>query len=147
PSGCANPPAHPRGLLRRTEVMLRRKWCAMGLAALLSGTAAQAQTVITPESGQPALAVKVLTPGTSDAVSVPGTIVVSPSRGNGSTPRRFMAPNQTLVVQETPPSAGAPGEPEGRALQIATEEGQPPAETPLGPTPLPNVNILNDLIF
>jgi hypothetical protein len=118
----------------------------MGLAALLSGTAAQAQTVITPESGQPPLAVKVLTPGTSDAVSVPGTIVVSPSRGNGSTPRRFMAPNQTLVVQDSP-AAGAPGEPEGRALQIATEEGQPPAEAPLGPTPLPNVNILNDLIF
>src|SRR5712671_2584886 len=121
--------------------MLSKKWCAIGLATLLSGTTAQAQTLATfPETSQPP-AIKVLTPAVADAVTIPGTIVISAPR----TPGRIIVPAQVRVVQDSP-AAGAPGEPETRSQQIAVEEGQP-TEAPLGPTPLTNVNILNDLVF
>jgi hypothetical protein len=63
-------------------------------------------------------------------------------------PYRILAQAPTEVESpSTPSGGGAPGG-ETRAEGIAASEGTEPAEEPgLGPTPLPSVGILNDLIY
>jgi Putative beta-barrel porin-2, OmpL-like. bbp2 len=53
---------------------------------------------------------------------------------------------QTPAPPEATAGGGAPTG-ETRAEEVATSEGEAPAEPPLGPTPLTSVGILNDLIY
>jgi hypothetical protein len=113
--------------------MLRSRWIGASLAAFL-GSVGLAQAQYNPITTTPS----------PPAVGIPQAM----PRSSFPTILQVQAP---AVV--TPAPAGTPSpivgdQPETRGAEIAAEEGQtPPGEPPLGPTPLPAVNILNDLIW
>ena len=108
--------------------MFRKRWLTLGAWALLAGGASQADAQAPPPGKLPA----------------------------GTTPPAAGAPAPSPVFLQEPPAPDTPatpgtpdggGAPETRQQQFGTEEGTPPAEGGYGPTPLPDVKILQNLIF
>ena len=138
--------------LQETEVlkeeweMSKKKWLSLAVAALLGGAAtAQAQTLSgdtdTPVKDESAIR-------SSDALPGPGRALRQDNHSGSAA--AWCRPSRT------PASPGTPGKGEPAPGQPA--EGRPPRlpprkrpsrrpKSPLGPTPLTKVNILNDLIF
>src|SRR5262245_44736767 len=108
--------------------MLRKRWLTLGAWALLAGGVAQADDKGAPPARLPS--------GTAPpAAGLPA-----------------LAP--TLLQEPPAPDAPAtPGAPDGSSMpqtreqQFETEQGTPPAEGGYGPTPLPDVKILQNQIF
>src|SRR5581483_2448397 len=106
--------------------MFRKRWLTLGAWALLAGGLARADDKVAPPSKLPA----------------------------GATPPPAGAPALAPTILQEPPAPGTPGAPdsgpaapETRQQQLGTEEGTPPPEEALGPTPLPDVKILQELLF
>src|SRR5262249_38310490 len=105
--------------------MFRKRWLTLGAWALLAGGASQADAQAPPPGKLPA----------------------------GTTPPPAGAPAPPPRLLQQPPAPATPGTQEGggarepRQKELGTEEGTPPAEGGYGPTPLPDVKILQNLIF
>lgn len=115
--------------------MLGRKWCAMGLAALLSGTASvQAQN---PATYQPTLSVRVISADTKDAATIPSKIVFT------TPPQDLVLPGKTVVYQDQAPAP----KPLLEMNAPASEAAAAPAEEKLGPTLPEDVKLLQHFVF
>src|SRR5260370_9943431 len=120
--------------LRRTGNLFRKQWCAMGLAALLSGTASvQAQNAAT---GQPTLSVRVISADTKDAATIPSKIVFTVP------PQNLVLPGQTVTYQDAVPAPKPALE-----MNAPASEAPAPAEEKLGPTLPEDVKLLQHFVF
>ena len=108
--------------------MLKTKWCAVGLAALLSGTVSvQAQSTSRTRGQDASFGVRVLTPAT-DSTTPPGKFALSGS---------------TLVAQDSSAPAAKPLQ----SSEVAAQEPAPADEEKLGPTLPEDVKFLQSALF
>src|SRR5207302_4244657 len=113
--------------LRRTVKMLKTKWCAVGLAALLSGTVSvQAQSTSRTRGQDASFGVRVLTPAT-----------------DSGTPGKFALSGSTLVAQDSSAPAAKPLQ----SSEVAAQEPAPADEEKLGPTLPEDVKFLQSALF